>query len=148
MRDKASPAMEKALKRAAIGIFVFLAAVHILSVLNSLYWLFPWVDIPLHFLGGFWSAVVLAWLNLKFNLRFFEGRKFLWNFVLILSFVALIGVLWEFFEFSWDFLSNSMDVSKIAQPGLADTMGDLFFDLLGGTFFVLSFKRFFSGQNL
>jgi hypothetical protein len=140
--------MEKALKKTVAGLLVFLAAVHVLSISNSLYWLFPWVDIPLHFLGGLWAAVFFAWLSLKFNLRFFEGRKFLWNFVLALSFVALIGVLWEFFEFSYDFFSNSMDVSKIAQPGLADTMGDLFFDLLGGAAFVLIFRKFFKGENL
>jgi hypothetical protein len=140
--------MEKTLKKAAIGISAFLAAVYVFSISNSLYWFFPWMDIPLHFLGGLWAAVFFAWLNLKFNLRFFEGRNFLWNFVLTLSFAALIGVLWEFFEFSRDFFSSSMDISKMAQISVSDTMGDLFFDLLGGAFFVLAFKRFFSGQNL
>jgi hypothetical protein len=135
--------MEKTLKKIVFGLLVFLAVIHFLSISNSLYWVFPWVDIPLHFLGGVWAASFFAWLNLRFSLGIFEGKSFLLNFILAISFVSLIGVLWEFFEFSYDFFSNSMDISKIAQQGVADTMGDFFFDLLGGTAFVLIFKKFF-----
>jgi len=53
--------------------------------------------------------------------------------IIVLGFTSLIGVGWEFFEFSFDFLAslNSWHIIK-SQPSTADTMGDLFFDLLGG----------------
>jgi hypothetical protein len=129
--------MEKTLKNSAIALFIVIFIAHFGAVLNSWYWTFPWYDMPMHFLGGFWVAVVFAYLNLKFGFGIFKEKKFLLNLILIISFVALIGVFWEFFEFFSDFFQNSMDISKMAQLGTADTMGDLFFDLLGGTVFAI-----------
>ncbi len=62
--------------------------------------------------------------------------------ILTLSFVALIGVFWEFFEFFYDILISSRGYSGFMQLGAADSLGDLFFDLLGGSVFFVIYKIF------
>lgn len=71
--------------------------------------------------------VFLYFLSPKLQIT---NNQSLINLVLILSFVALIGVLWELWEFSYDFFISSYP--QPLQQGMADTMGDLFFDLVGG----------------
>jgi len=61
--------------------------------------------------------------------------------VLTLSFVALVGVLWEFYEFILDFFNGN---TGIFQGTSADTMKDLFFGLLGGT---TAFAVFYKSTN-
>lgn len=94
----------------------------------------PWIDIPLHFLGGVWAALLFV----PFFTRLFHRQTMenLWEraliVVLIVSFAAFIGVLWELQEFL---------VVKLfgfsLQPGIADTMGDLTMDMIGGLFMAL-----------
>ena len=86
----------------------------------------------LHFLGGAWVASVMFWMIYHSNrvVNFQSSVSFL--LLIVLSFTALVGVLWEFFEFSFDqFIAVKINVD-IAQLGLEDTLSDLFFDLLGG----------------
>ncbi|MEK7575465.1 MAG: hypothetical protein AAB491_00015 [Patescibacteria group bacterium] len=113
-----------------IFLFVFLIAFHIISVIFSLYWLIRWIDIPLHFFGGVWLAMFSIWIfyiSGKFSL---SKKPYILSFILTLGLVALGGILWEFFEFSFDFVSHK---KWLAQLGLSDTISDLFFDLLGGS---------------
>ena len=53
--------------------------------------------------------------------------------VLTLGFVALIGVFWEFYEFLRDFYLLTGGKISVFQSSFADTVKDLFFDLVGGT---------------
>jgi len=103
----------------------------------------------MHFLGGFWSALIFAYLNLKFNQA--DCKKLWFLGILTISFVSLVGVLWEFSEYLWGigaYFGNNQYFTGLAQNGLRDTLGDLLFDLMGGlTFFafwtVLKLKRNF-----
>gem|GEM_PF-1613175 len=62
--------------------------------------------------------------------------------VLMLGFVALIGVLWEFYEFLHDFYLLTGGKISVFQNSFADTIKDLFFDLVGGTTaFAIFYKR-------
>lgn len=115
-----------------IFFFIFPASVFLFSffighVLGA-YDIFPWIDIPMHFLGG----LSVAYTSILF-LNFFkqEGmmgihKKNLQIFI-TLSFVSLIAVLWEFWEFGMDYFFHTN-----MQQGLADTMMDLFCGLTGG----------------
>ena len=88
-------------------------------------------------------AFVYLILNYQFPISEESLRKNLLSyFIIILSFVALIGIFWEFYEFLSDFFLSSKNYTQIFQQGAADTMGDLFFDLLGGTVLSLAFKLF------
>ena len=43
-------------------VLVVIATLHILALEFSLYWLYPWFDIMVHFLGGLFTALFALWL--------------------------------------------------------------------------------------
>ena len=130
------------------SVLIFLITIlllHFAATFNYWYWTYLWLDIPMHFLGGFWTAMAFIYLisNYQFPISGeFLKRNLLSYFIIILSFVALIGIFWEFYEFLNDALFSSRGYSQIFQQGAADTIGDLFFDLLGGTVSAVIFKLF------
>ncbi|MAG11168.1 hypothetical protein CMI44_02555 [Candidatus Pacearchaeota archaeon] len=119
----------KALSFFAFPIGVFFFSLFIDYAFNA-YVLFPWVDIPMHLLGG----VSVGYMSVLF-LRFFREENLLiiknkFIFVLIVVFsVSFIAILWEFWEFLTDYF---FQVSS--QPGLEDTMLDFLMGMLGGFF--------------
>lgn len=118
--------------RFIFGLFVSIIGIHFFGVFRDWYYLVPWLDIPMHFFGGFFVALLFIWLR-QIAPNIFGGNSFLGDIIVVLGFVALIGVLWEFFEFSFDYLVSARNLGLArSQMGIADTMGDLFFDLLGG----------------
>ncbi len=125
------------------GLIVFIFLLHSLALYYSLYWRIWWFDNVLHFLGGAWLALVVAWF-VFFSKRAKNIRLPTLFFLLAaVSFAALVGVGWELFEFCVDFLTGKGVAVGLNQAGLQDTMGDLFFDLLGGLFAGLVFIRYF-----
>lgn len=128
------------------SVLIFLIAVlslHILATFNYWYWTYLWLDIPMHFLGGFWVAMISVYLISAYQFPISNEslkQNFLSFLIVILSFVALIGIFWEFYEFLNDFFLSSKNYTQILQQGAADTIADLFFDLLGGTVFIIIFK--------
>jgi len=123
-----------------IGLFIVILVFHTLAVINNWYWTCNWIDMPMHFLGGLWLALLFFYfINPKLSPygRPPEGRQinnyeWLITLISVLGFVILVGVLWEFFEFLFDVFIASKGYLAVAQQGTADTMADLFFDLLGG----------------
>lgn len=117
---------------------------------------------PMHFLGGFWVALTYFWLCQKTRItrrseimdadQHADQREIrdlsdkirvssaIMTIIDCLSFVALVGVLWEFFEFGYDVFISSKGYSGALQQGVGDTMSDLFFDLLGGLVFLVIYK--------
>lgn len=111
-------------------VFFLLLILYVVCLGFNLFNNFEWVDIPMHFLGGFLAGGIFFFL---FG-YFFENDDVFKNnierskiIILSASFAALIGVLWEFFEF---FLELSFFTGQI--QGIRDTMGDLFWDIIGG----------------
>lgn len=104
----------------------------------------------MHFLGGFWLATVFITLNSKLKIQNSELSglpNYLITIVITLGFVALIGVFWEFFEFLFDIFVSSKGYLEVVQQGVADTMSDLFFDLLGGLMFLIIYKYFLKNND-
>jgi len=105
---------------------------HIIAMCNSMYFSIWWLDIPMHFFGGAWVALLFFAIfgdvinESKIN-TFFGFLKIL---VLAIAFAVLVGVLWEFFEFSASRIFNIY-----LQGDLVDTMTDLLMDLCGGLSF-------------
>jgi len=91
-----------------------------------------WADMALHFLGGILVAAIF--------LNFFGNRRDLFDlsvnrisgFLFVVSFVALIGLLWEFYEYLNDYFFLQWLSSLPANITLSDTLSDLLFDLFGG----------------
>jgi hypothetical protein len=101
---------------------------HLAAIKYSLYWIFPWFDIPMHFLGGvivaFFIYLMLQW-KLPNIVR--SGNS---HFLRYLLFGALfVGLLWEALELKTGltFVSQS--------DYIVDTISDLIIDLMGASFF-------------
>ena len=81
---------------------IFILANFALALYFRLYYLFWWLDIAHHFLGGLWLASTALILKNKFGLsvsgRFARPATFL----AVMGVLALAGVLWEFLEFGGD----------------------------------------------
>ncbi len=103
-----------------IGIFIHAIFSHL-----STYWYWRWIDMPVHFLGGLWLGLAGIYLYRKIFPQTFSRRKNLFFFVIALSTTLVIGGLWEITEISL----GSLKIVRI--NSVKDTLGDLFFDLLG-----------------
>ena len=111
----------------------------------GVYLIFPWMDIPLHFIGGFLIAhsFILIYIFLRGKKLIFVKNKFIFLFF-ILSIVSLIAILWEFWEY---IVINFFNLDVLMT--LEDTLFDLFMGLVGGIFSFFTFgKRLKTQQNL
>ncbi len=93
---------------------------------------YPWIDIPLHFLGGF--AVGIAAVGL---IRIvFPKKRYtsLFLFLYILLAVVCVGIAWEFVEWYYK--------ASVAFGGnfWFDTYKDLLMDTLGGILSYICFR--------
>ena len=116
--------------------FVLLA--HAVASLGlHLYAIFPNLDIPFHFMGGFSIAYTIsktvAYMEQKKLIGVISRAMLL---ITIFSLTATATVFWEFAEFISDRLFT-MNV----QVSLANTMQDQFMGILGGTIWILFLFR-------
>lgn len=91
----------------------------------------PSYDIPMHIFGG----VITTWCLTRFlkSLKVYTGLKPCWlRYWFLIANTALIGILWECYEWVFDYYFPWIGV----QTSLTDTIGDLLNDLLGASIFV------------
>lgn len=119
-------------------LFIFgaiILAFHAIFLMIGNFYKIWWADIALHFSGGIFVGLLALWFI--FNKANFLMKKeklpFYIVFISVISFTALIGVLWEFYEFILDQITGYKSSVMVMQENLKDTMGDLFFDLLGAS---------------
>lgn len=87
-----------------------------------------WLDMPIHFLGGFWVGLLSVWLFPPQNMSFKSVFK-------VSLMVFLVGFLWEIFEIA-------VNDTLIHNPfNMLDTSSDLLFDLAGGLSAVIYFFK-------
>ena len=97
-----------------------------------------WIDIPIHFLAGVLTAAVFYWFFQRFPSHFDTSRNFWITLILVLSFAALVGVIWEFIEFVYDLMIAKYGFGlQTLQFGLIDTLGDLLANLIGALFLAI-----------
>ncbi len=100
----------------------------------------PWLDMPTHFCGG--AAIAYFVLTAFTNVQAVIGNiPQVIRLLLALGLTAFVAVVWEFLEYSSDILLGTK-----MNLGVADTLSDLFFGLLGAAVVVMvvavkSFKR-------
>lgn len=121
----------------AIALALILG-VYMLAISNSWYWDYWWFDIPLHLAGGVWLAGLFYYLFVQKKAALHYTDNFAVTLVLALGFVALVGVLWEFYEYLYDVFAAGRHGLFNVQAGLSDTLKDLINDLIGGTLFTAS----------
>jgi hypothetical protein len=110
----------------ALGIIIFSS--NAVALAYYLYWRIPWLDIPMHFLGGLWVGLSILWLYYESGYIHLPKDKRGRGSVLTLALAGtfIIGVLWEIFEFSLDTFIVFQEVYNIG-----DTLLDLFMDEVG-----------------
>lgn len=115
----------------AFPILVFL--LHLVFEVLNLYTAVSWLDIMMHLLGGVFIAY-----SFNLSLKYFQENQLipqlhsLVRAAFLFSLVATAAVLWEFGEFTIDYLFRTS-----SQSGLQDTISDMFLGLVGGTVFIL-----------
>ena len=139
---KALNASEKQAERQSVRLAFYLCVIviaHCLFFATDWYLTHYSLDMAMHFAAGAWTAAFGAYFFFSFGrLRASYG---VWEALALIGFVALVGVLWEFHEYVFDLFIT--DPARIMQTSVADTMSDLFFDLLGATMAVTArYARF------
>jgi len=125
---------EKILKVSTFLIIV-IAIIHIVALNFYLYWHFWWLDILMHFMGGFWISAFLFWI-LYFSRFFkFQPKSFLSLLSLVVFLNLLISLGWEIFEWK---LGITFSMEKYYW---GDTFSDIFSSLAGGLIALLLFYR-------
>lgn len=97
-------------------VIVIIGIVHTAALQWSLYWYYPWLDSPVHFLGGMWIALATAWILARTESRI-RART-------VVAFVAFFAISWELFEV-WAGVPMENNF-------VFDTTIDLCMDALGG----------------
>ncbi|MEK7193329.1 MAG: hypothetical protein AAB652_00905 [Patescibacteria group bacterium] len=132
--------------RVVIASWLLIILAHLIGVFEGLYVSVWWYDIPLHLFGGAWVALLFFYIAEDYWKIFSSSagsrKQFLMVVCLTLGFVMLVGVFWEFYEYLFDVFIAGKHPFAYAQQGLADTMGDLFNDFVGGSIVVFTRKLF------
>ncbi len=120
----------------ALGLILLLGQAGWNSFLISRGDVFWWYDMALHFLGGMMVAMMLLYYGERWPDYIQLPNNVFARFLFVLSFVAIIGIFWEFYEYAADYVFKAFDLT------LSDTLSDLLLDLLGAGF-VASIAAFF-----
>lgn len=113
----------------AVGTIFFVGLLHVSATQFDWYFYFWWYDVMMHTLGGVAMGFTggALWYMLHSE-RPGSLREMLAQFLFVLGFVAMAGIVWEWAEA----FVGSVPSLGMYQPGLIDTMLDLYFDLFGG----------------
>lgn len=117
------------------SVLVLILATQIFSELllvpNDMYYIIPWLDIPMHIWGGFLFGLLFIFYTDYKN----RGKLFYkYNILHIFASVFIIGIAWELYEYINDVV-NYRD-----WRGILDTVKDLFDDILGSFLAYIFFK--------
>lgn len=120
-----------------VFVLYLIVFLNLTGVLFRWYWTVPYYDKPVHFLGGLWVAMIVAYLFQIFSPAA-RPSKFLFFFLLI-GLTMVVGFFWEVYELGADLFIFK---KNIMQKTIVDTLTDLLADF-GGAFIYSSIIVFF-----
>lgn len=127
----------------ALGLIIFLGALHFTAETFYLYWTIWWFDNLVHFLAGFAGGFVVIWFLVRH--REFYPNSSLSKVEVILAVVSsvlIFGGVWEIFEYA-------TKITELLESALSDTIFDLLADSLGALLAgFLGLRSFFSGRSV
>lgn len=119
-------------------VLLIVAVIDIWGSMHFLFWKFWWLDIIVHFGGGFWAGGIILWMYT----RSYVGRVTNYSnilFILLSIFSAFAaGMLWEVYQV----LIESVNLS--VENYFSDTVIDLIADGTGALLSALYFLRLHS----
>lgn len=122
--------------------FAVIALVHIAGLGASWYWNYLWLDTVMHLAAGAWVALLFFYLFCERSKVFDVRSNFALTLLAVLGFVALAGVLWEFYEYFHDnvIIRLPLDAPRPHPNLYLDTLKDFLNDLIGGFTAVLAWR--------
>lgn len=120
----------KRLLKHLLFLMFFIFIVDFLAKIFFWYSLIWYLDIIMHFLGGFWVGLFFFYI---FSLKNINFRPIDLFFKIFLSTLA-VGILFEFYEFF-------LNIISVTNFDLFDTLSDVFFDILGALFSMFYFFK-------
>lgn len=128
-------------KKFLILLLVVILGAHVFFMIDKTYFHVRWLDIPMHFVGGVWvAATVAAFWRHHIAVPGSVNRYFLISFLFILGVTALVGVLWEYFEFFLDGFFPEREFVDFENKW-SDTLLDLLMDIFGAVVVGIYFLR-------
>lgn len=124
---------KRSARRAVLHLWGLLI-VSFLAIKLRLYDIFWWFDRPMHFYGGYVSALLIIAILFRAKVSF-SSKKFA---VILFAGVFLVGLGWEFFEL---FVENNTGADLVS---MRDSIEDLIFDMSGS---VLAYYFYFIDQK-
>jgi hypothetical protein len=129
----------------AFFILALIVSIFILNTLanaNAWYYNYLRFDDGMHFLGGVFIGLATLYVYYASSYITPQHASFISRLIIALGGVALIGIFWEFFEYTlYAYVSPDTATAKLyLTQGLPDTLGDLFADLSGGVFATILFS--------
>lgn len=117
---------------APLAVFMFYVSV---AIGTNAYVLYPWFDMPAHFLGGF--AITYFFRAGIANSQEVVGQiPAQIQLLLAIGLTSIAAVIWEFVEYIAD-----LTLGTNWNWGLTDTLSDLFLGLIGAIVFVVIDSR-------
>lgn len=105
-----------------------------------LYWSVWWYDIPMHFMGGLWVSLVVAW---AYAFRVDINQKKFGSYVwVVIGGTLLVGIVWELYELCIDATSLADGIHYVT-----DTTSDIIMDIAGGIVGALYTHKFFNRND-
>ncbi|MDP3996182.1 MAG: hypothetical protein Q8P86_00620 [bacterium] len=123
--------MKKNIGISIFVLFIAIGALHAFSIHFYFYWIFWWLDIPMHFLGGLFAGLVGLWTYLYSGVFSYDKQgRFRLVFAAVIG-ALVIGGFWEVYEYFTGQTYNAIRNYPL------DVLKDMVFDVLGG--FVAAF---------
>lgn len=117
-------------------IFVFFA--HFLGSIVDFYHTILYYDKVMHLLSGLLSALLGFVLLVK--MKHYKSKSIVFNVIFIIAITLSIAALWEFYEFTADYLF-SKDAQNVVTTGVSDTMWDMIMAFFGSIMVSLEYLR-------
>lgn len=136
----------------ALSVFLLIAitVADFFAFKNFWYWRWRWFDQPMHFAGGLLAGLVAIQIFLFFYKKSWRQINGLELAVVSILAGLLIGVLWEFLEFTAD----KMHVARVElrtldmlYQGWRGSFKDLLFDIIGSLTAAILFLSSFLWRN-
>lgn len=107
------------------SVAIVIVVVNSIATMLHWYYFIWWFDMPMHFLGGVFTALIGMTFGFRFIGRTYHRGSHHALFSVILL-VLVVGVGWELYEVLMQSISGTKLVTAV------DSVSDIFFDLAGG----------------
>jgi len=94
--------LRKKILYSAFALVILVYILHVVALKFYFYWQLPWFDSPMHFLGGIFTGLIVLYVYMltKGQENILEIKEnTLMNLILIT--IAIVGIVWEVWEYSF-----------------------------------------------